>query len=162
MIYIRNISVAVLLVIINALNAGCLRADNHTDTSSEKHKSSNQSQIYVFEPKESMGSFSKGLASVSEAFAPMREAEKLFESGRYDQAKLKYLEALKLHQQKKMDEWLPRYGLADTYEKLNDKPNAIENLNWLIGDCQSEITKKDLITRRNNLLIRKEQKGVSF
>ena len=149
---IRNISAGLLLVIINVLNAGCLRADNNTDSSSEKHKSSNQSQTYVFEPKESMGSFSKGLASVSEAFAPMREAEQLFKSGNYEQAKLKYLEALKLHQQKKMDEWLPRYGLADTYEKLNDKPNAIENLNWLIRDCQSEITKKDLIIRRDRLL----------
>ncbi len=120
--------------------------------SSEKQQSSEGSQVYVFEPKEAMKSFSTGLTSASEAYAPMREAEKLYDNGKYEEATHKYLLSLKLHQEKKMFEWLPRYGLADTYEKLGRNAEAVEQLSWLISKCQNDETKKTLLERKNRLL----------
>ena len=136
------------------LNNGCVFAEDKTNKN--KNQQNNiKPQIYLVgeQPeKETMNSFSQGMKKVDEEFAPMDEGKILFANGRYQEAKDKYLLSLQIHQKHKSMEWLPRLRLAEVYEKLNDRENAISQLNWLINDCQSEITKKELIERKNKLV----------
>lgn len=132
---------------------GCVFAQDKSSYKTMNDKE-NQSEIYIIDEasgKAHMNSFSQGMKKMDEEFKPMDEGKILFADGQYEEAKNKYLLSLKIHQKNKSLEWLPRLRLAEAYEKLNDKANAIEQLNWLIKDCQSDITRKELISRRDKL-----------
>ena len=135
--------------------SGCALAQNQvTNKTSDQHDTA-QPQIYVVGEKlekGAMDSFSQGMKKMDEEFAPMNEGEILFAKGQYKEARDKYILSLQIHQKHKSLEWLPRWYLAEVYEKLNDRENAGQQLDWLIKDCQNEETKKGLISRRDNLV----------
>ena len=147
---------AILFTFLLILNLCFLNACSYGKELVNKKDLKNEPQVYLIGEQKVMSPFARDLKKVAETDKPMDEGDVLLKSGKYSEAKEKYLHSLDLLNKYKMTEsfhqWVPRWKLAEVYEKLNENKNALEQIDWLIKHCQNDDTKRGLSLRRDRLL----------
>ena len=150
---IKSLLISIVIVVCatqGLLVSGCAKAQEQNENKAIGVSDSSKT-VHIVGEQQATQSFSANVDRVAEASKPMDEGKALFGAGKYLEAKEKFKLSLKLYQENKIQEWLPRWRLAEVYEKLGDKQNALEQLDWLIQHCQNEETKNELKVRKNNL-----------